>query len=320
MGAIALRSGIRPLITSLLRRISEGLLTAWAAASLAFFSLRLGAGDPIASLLSQGLANPQQAEALRQQLGLDASLWLQYLRFLGGLLRGQLGTSLYTGRPVSVVVGEQLPSTLQLAATGLVFALIIGFGLGVLAALREGSRRGILAEGIAGLAMALPVTFTGVLAIFVFGHLARLFTQNWGMASLQRLFLPALVLGFASAGPIARATHAGLRETLKAPYIVAARARGLSEGRHILWHALRPALPPIIAMSALQAGFLLAGTVVTETVFSRPGMGRLLVSSILQGDFPVAQGVVVLAALFYTATHLLADLLAMLADPRLREA
>jgi peptide/nickel transport system permease protein len=320
MGSSSFRPETGSIASALLRRTLEGLLTAWAAVSVAFFSLRLGAGDPINSLLAQGLATKEQAQALSHELGLDAPLLLQYVRFLGGLLRGDLGKSLYTGRNVGTVIAEQLGYTLQLALVGFLLALLIGFALGLLAALRDRTNAGLFAEGVAGLAMALPVTFTGILAILVFGLAGNLLTGIWGAGSLQRLALPGLVLGFASSGPIARATHAGLRQSLQAPYTLAARARGLGHGWRFLWNTLRPTLPPILAMAGLQAGFLLAGTVVTETIFSRPGLGRLLISSILQGDYSLAQGVVVLAALFYSATHLLADILSMVADVRLREA
>jgi ABC-type dipeptide/oligopeptide/nickel transport system permease component len=135
---------------------------------------------------------------------------------------------------------------------------------------------------------------------------------------VRHLLLPALVLGFASSGAIARVVQFGLTESLQAPYVLAARARGLAPGLRLLWHALRPVLPPVISLGALEAAYLFGGTVVTETVFSRPGLGRLLVSAILQGDYPIAQGLVALAALFYTASHLLADGAAMALDPRLR--
>jgi ABC-type dipeptide/oligopeptide/nickel transport system permease component len=130
--------------------------------------------------------------------------------------------------------------------------------------------------------------------------------------------MPALVLGFATAGAIARVARASLDESIEAPYMLAARARGIRQSMRLLWHALRPALPPVVSLSALEAAFLFSGTVVTETVFSRPGLGRLLVSSILQGDYPVALGLVALAAIFYTASLVTGDLIAMALDPRLR--
>jgi ABC-type dipeptide/oligopeptide/nickel transport system permease component len=294
------------------------LLTAWSAVSLTFFALRIGIGDPVDSLLSQGLATAEQAQALRHDLGFDLPLPLQYLRYLFQLLRGDMGTSLYTNRPVSQVIAEQTSATFELALGAFAVALILAIALGVISAWRKRSTSGWLANAIAGLATSLPVAFTGILAILLLSSVLSNFQPNQITGWLQRSFLPVLVLGFASAGGIARVVHAGLRESMELPHMTAARARGIGGARLLFKHGLRPALPPVISMSALQAAFLLTGTVVTETVFARPGLGRLLVTSILQGDYPVAQGIVALAALLYTATGLVADLLSMILDPRLR--
>lgn len=304
------------LLTAATRRALDGLVTAWAAVSLTFFALRLVGGDPVASLLAQGLASPEQAAALRHQLGLDLPLLQQYARYLAGLVRGDLGDSLYTGQPVASTIGGQLPYTLQLASAGLLVALLLGFLIGLLS-IREDQRRSVpLAAGVAGLAMALPVGFSGVLAILIG---LRLGPPGGSRALLlQGIGLPALVLGFASCGAIARLVRAGVQETLAAPFMLAARARGVRRGPRLIWHALRPALAPVISLIAVETAVLFGGTVVTETVFSRPGLGRLLVSSILQGDFPVAQGLVVLSALVYTLSHVGADVLSMILDPRLR--
>ncbi len=318
MVPISDRSAPRTLAGTILRRILEGLLTAWSAASLTFFALRIGVGDPVDSLLSQGLATPEQAQALRHNLGFDLPLLQQYLRYLLQLLRGDLGTSLYTARPVGTVIAEQFSSTIQLALGAFVFAILLALLLGILSAWREDTRSGWFASTIAGLATALPVAFTGVIAILALSFVIPLLPSGELTGWLQRNFLPVLVLGFASAGGIARVVQAGLRETIDTPYVMAARARGIGEIRLLLIHALQPALPPVVSMSALQAAFLLTGTVVTETVFARPGLGRLLVSSILQGDYPVAQGIVVLAAILYTSTGLIADLVSLALDPRMR--
>lgn len=312
------RDAIRTLAGTILRRILEGLLTAWSAVSLTFFALRIGIGDPIDSLLSQGLATPEQAQALRHDLGFDLSLPLQYLRYLWQLLRGDMGTSLYTGRPVNLVIAEQASSTFELALGAFAVALVLAFALGVISAWRKHSRSSWLANAIAGLATSLPVAFTGILSILLLSSALSSFASSQFTSWLQRSLLPVLVLGFASAGGIARVVHAGLRETMELPHMTAARARGIGGTRLLLKHGLRPALPPVISMSALQAAFLLTGTVVTETVFARPGLGRLLVNSILQGDYPVAQGIVALAAILYTGAGLTADLLSMMLDPRLR--
>ena len=294
------------------------MLTAFVAVSLTFFALRLGAGDPTDSLMAQNLVTPGQLAALRASLGLDQPLLVQYASFVAGLARLDLGVSLFTGRPVVRVIAEQLGPTLQLAAAGLMAAIVIGLALGILSAW---SRNRLAADGarmVSGLATGLPVALTGILALLLLSAtpLGRL--PGLGAGLTRGLLLPALVLGFASAGAIARAVHTELTRSRTEPYMTAAAARGIQDSPRLLWHALRPALPLVISLVALQAAFLCAGTVVTETVFSRPGIGRLLVSSILQGDYPVAQGLVVLAALIYTLSQVIADLLALAVDPRLR--
>lgn len=304
-------------IVAVSQRILDGLLTAWVTVTFTFFALRIAAGDPLASLLSQGLITHENVEQIRIQLGLDQPLLTQYMQFLSSLLHGDLGKSLYTKRTVSQIIFEQLPSTIELALSALLIGLILGIIIGTTAAWKRGSLGAILAESLSGLATALPVAFTGILGILFVSLLIGGLPGNIGLSSVKNLLLPASVLGFASAGPIARVIQSGLEESIQKPYILAARARGISGGLRLFWHALRPALPPVISLTALQAAFLFGGTVITEVVFSRPGLGRLLISSILQGDFPIAQGIVILAALLYTFSHHLADILAMVIDPRL---
>lgn len=308
------RSSTAP-VSSTTRRLLDGLLTAWAAVSLTFFALRLSAGDPVAGLLSHGLTTSQQAEQLRHRLGYDLPLLQQYVHYLGQLVRGDLGVSLYSGQPVTELIGSALPSTLRLAGSSLLIAIPVGAVLGGVAG--WGSRPSVrrLAGTLASLATSLPVAATGVIGMLI---LARLGTAN-SPAPQPGLWLPAIVLGWAAAGPFARAVQAGLESTRHSPFILAARARGLRQNGRLIWHAARPTLPGIASLIAVEVAFLFAGTVVTETVFSRPGLGRILVRSILQGDFPIAQALVGLSALLYVATQVLADALARSADPRLRE-
>jgi peptide/nickel transport system permease protein len=159
-----------------------------------------------------------------------------------------------------------------------------------------------------------------VLALLLFGLAVRTVPRGDPLVAFGRTALPAFVLGYATSGPFARAIQSGLEGSLRAPFVLAARARGVRRSLRLLWHALRPALPPAVSLIALEAAFLFSGTVVTETVFSRPGLGRLLVRAILQGDFPIAQGIVGLAALFYVGSQVLADLIALGLDPRIRRA
>ena len=309
-------SGLASLVA---RRVLEAITTAWAAVTLTFIALRIAGGDPISSLLSQGLASPDQAAAIRQKLGLDLPLFMQYLRYLRGFFNADLGYSLFTGRPVARTIAEQMPSTVALALTAFLLAVAAGLALGILSA-RWRIPPGLAqaSEAAAGLGTALPVSFTGILAILLLGLAGPVAASSLRHAPLDVL-VPALVLCASPAGAIARLVQAGIMESSRAPYILAARARGIRPLRRLLWHALRPALAPVISLAALEAAFLFSGTVVTETVFSRPGLGRLLVQSILQGDFPVAQGLVALAAILYSLSHLAAELIALALDPRLRK-
>lgn len=301
-------------LISVLRRLGHGLTAAWAAVSLTFFSLRLAGGDPLAGLLAQGLVSPAQMEALRRSLGFDLPIGEQYVRFLAGVVRGDLGRSLYSARPVSDIVREQIPSSLALGSAALAIGILIGLALGIGGGWAKHRWVARFSESLAALSLSLPVAFTGILALWMVGNLAG----RGGSAALGAggLLAPALVLGFASSGAVARSLGAGLRENLTAPFLLAARAHGLGRGPRLLWHALRPSLAAAISLVSLEAAFLFGGTVITETVFARPGLGRLLVGSILQGDYAVAQGVVVFAALLYTLTQVAGDLAAQWVDPR----
>ncbi len=308
------RSSTSP-VSGPIRRLFDGLLIAWAAVTLTFFALRLSAGDPVASLLSHGLTTRQQAEQLRQRLGYDLPLIQQYVHYLGSLARGDLGVSIYSGQPVMVLLRAALPSTLALAGASLMIAIPLGAVLGGLAGWGSQPILRRLAGTLASLSTSLPVAATGVIGLLILGGRSGPDSP----AVQPGLWLPAAVLGWAAAGPFARAVQAGLRSSRHAPFILAARARGLRPNGRLIWHAARPAVPAIASLLAVEAAFLFAGTVVTETVFSRPGLGRTLVRSILQGDFPIAQAIVGLSALVYVATQLVADGLARSADPRLRE-
>jgi ABC-type dipeptide/oligopeptide/nickel transport system permease component len=208
----------------------------------------------------------------------------------------------------------------QLALAGLVIATLLGAILGIAAGWGGEGFGGRASSGLARLATAVPVAVTGILVLWAAGEIAGSRPELFPWTRSGSLFLPALVLGIASAGALARVLESGLQENLHAPFLLAARARGVGQGTRLAWHALRPALPLAISFLALEASLLLSGTVVTETVFARPGLGRLLVTSILAGDFPVVQGLVVLAAVVYTVTHFAADTVSAQVDPRLRSA
>ncbi|MBN1266841.1 MAG: ABC transporter permease [Anaerolineales bacterium] len=300
----------------LIRKSGEALLTAWTAVTLTFFALRATTSDPTVNLLAQGLASPEQVARLNASLFLDQPLLTQYGHFLLGLLNGDLGISFYTHRSVTLTLAEQLRPTLELGALSVLFLLVFAALLGITAAWQHNKPAGRAASWLADMLTTLPVALVGLLFLYLFASIR----QHYGTGSsvFYTLALPAFVLGLSMSGAVARILKSSLLDVLQEPYILAARARGLRKNGRLLWFALRPALPPAVSLSALEIAYLFSGTVVTENIFSRPGLGRLLVSSILQGDFPVAQGVITLAALFYTLTHFFAQTLSLLIDPRLR--
>lgn len=292
-----------------LRRLLTFLPVLWATVTLVFLALRLTPGDPTATLFAEAQLTPAQLAAHRAALGLDRPLVEQYFSFLSQMAHGDLGNSLFTTRPVTATIGEQLGSTVELALAGLTVALTLGLALGILSATRADSLTQGVANTLTALSQSLPVAWTGLLSLWLSAGVLHLKVS---------LLLPGLVLGFATAGPIASVTRASLVTLQNEMFIVAARARGV-HGSALLWHIARAALIPIVNITALQAAFLFGGAVVTETVFARPGLGRLLVDSLLRKDFPVVQGLGLFVAALYLTFNLAADLLAAALDPRLRQ-
>jgi len=304
------------MLTYLYRRGVGAVLTLWGVATLVFALLHLLPGDPAATLLAQSGASPEAIAALRGQLGLNLPLPAQYLNWLFHLARGDLGRSLFYSQPVSELIAANLPYTVQLALAALIWAALLGLPLGVLSALRPAGWLDRLAMASAVVGATVPVFWSGLLLIWLFsvrlGWLPSAGAEGW-----RSLVLPSLVLGYASAGPIARLTRATLLEVLSQPYITAARAKGLHPRQVLVRHAARNALAPVLALSGLQLGFLLGGTVVTESVFSRPGLGRLLVDAILWRDLPVVQGVALVIAGGYVLVNLGVDLISAWVNPQI---
>ncbi len=295
-------------LSSLLRRAAGLAVTLWLAVTLSFAAMQLVPGDPAGALLAPN-APPAQVAAERHALGLDQPVAVRYAQYLAMLVRGDLGISWASRRPVSEMLLEVLPATLTLALCALGFALLAGIGLGSAAAALHGTALdgGLMAAALLG--MSTPVVASGVLVLAWLGP---------GAGEAGRLLLPALVLGLSSAGALARLTRGQLLEALRADYVRTARAKGLPARVVFVRHALRNALVPTIAAAGLQFGFLLGVSVLTEAVFSRAGIGQLLLTAILQQDLPVVQGIVLLGALGYACANLLADGVQAWLDPRLR--
>jgi peptide/nickel transport system permease protein len=277
-------------------------------------------GDP-AELMLQGAeggsVTPERLAELRTEMGLDDPLVVQYMRFAGGALVGDLGESIRFRTPVSALIAERFYYTMELAIAGLVCALAIGVPLGMIAAVRVNGIFDTIAMGIAYVGASVPIYWLGLVLILVFA-----FNLGWfpaaGAQDWNSLVLPAFTLGFASAGLISRLVRSSMIEVLQEDYIRTGRAKGLSEPI-VLWrHGLKNALIPVVTMVGLQFGGLLAGAVVTETVFSRPGIGRLIVSGILSKDYPLVEGCALFLAVVYLLVNLFVDILYAWLDPRIR--
>ena len=300
-----------------LKRLLYAVPVIWGVVTIVFVLTRALPGDPAETMLSQSGGSPEAIQQMRVALGLDAPLHEQYVRFWWDLAHGDLGRSLFTNRPVLTTIMEQLPNTVVLAVMAMLVAVICGTGLGVLAAVHQNTWIDTLCMTLAVLGVSMPIFWSGILLITLFSAGLRWLPAT-GQGSFKHLLMPMFVLGLASSGAIARLIRADMLEVLAADYIVTAKAKGLSLRVTIVRHALRNALIPALTLIGLQFGFLLGGTVVTETVFSRQGIGRLVIDAILWKDFPVVQGTVLFSAIAYTLLNILVDVSYVFVDPRLR--
>lgn len=315
--------------------------------SVMFVILRIMPGDPVLAMLGGRNVSPEVIEEYRRRLGLDRPIAVQYVEYLGQILRGDFGVSMRTGRPVIQELMDRFPATLELAVAGMAVAFALGLAGGMLAATRA-DRPADHAMRLASVGFfAMPVFWLGLMLQMIFSvrlgwfpvggrldpvtqalfepitgfyALDALIQRDWSAlgAALRHLVLPAVTLGLVLSGLVGRLSRTRLLEVLSADYIRTARSKGLGE-RRVLWvHALRNALIPIVTVVGMQFALLLAGAVLTETVFSWPGIGRYLLTSIDYRDFPAIQGTVVFIALFVSLVNLLVDLAYPLIDPRVR--
>ena len=308
-----------------IQRLAQAVLTIFGALTIVFLVLRLTPGDPTAIMLGD-YATPELVATLRAQYGLDRPLPVQYIVFLRNTVTGNFGLSLSQKTSVLTVIRGALPYTLELALAAMVVTCLIGIPLGVIAALRRNTSADFAAMAIALLGVATPGFLFALLLIYVFS-----FKLGWlpvqgagegqGVASrLQHLLLPALALGFQSAALVARTTRSALLAVLGEDYIRTAHAKGLSPRIVVRVHALRAALVPILAVLGLFFGQLLGGAGVTEIVFARPGLGKLLVNSILLRDYPLSQALIAVFLVGVIGVNFATDALYGLADPRLRRS
>jgi peptide/nickel transport system permease protein len=288
---------------------------------LAFAMLHLIPGDPILLLISgfEASSGPDVLAQLRGKFGLNDPLPIQYLHFVDRVTHGDLGNSILKSRPVSTLIAEALPYTIQLALAAVVVAVLLGISLGVVSAMSRNSWLDSASIFASLFAVSMPDFWLAILAILVIAVQLRWLPSS-GSEGWNHLILPALVLGARSAGSIARLTRSSMLEVLAKPYIVAARARGLRAQAILARHALKNALIPVVTLIGLDLGRLLGGTVVVETIFARQGLGKLLIDSILDKDFPVLQGTVLFVAAAYVLINLAVDLSYAWLDPRIRYA
>lgn len=295
-------------------RLFEALLVMLGVTTIVFMLIHVVPGDPVEVMLGES-AQLADREALREALGLNLPLSTQWLNYVSGLLQLDLGTSLHSKRPVIEILSERIPATSMLAGTSILIALIIALPLGVLAAVRKGSFWDTGAMAFSILGVAIPNFWMGPLLILVFSLWLGWLPVS-GDDQILSLVLPALTLGTALAAILSRMIRSSLLEVLNEDYIRAANARGLSPTTIILKHSLKNAALPVVTILGLQLGALLAGAVITETVFSWPGIGQLTIESIQKRDYPVVQSCVLLISLTYVFVNLLTDLAYVFLDPR----
>lgn len=300
----------------ILRRLLYAIPVMLVVSLIVFGILHIAPGDP-ATMLAGEDARPEDVAAIKANYGLDQPLYVQYGVWLGNALRGDFGRSIVTRRPVMDEIATRLPSTAQLAVSALFLAVILGMIVGVISATRQYSAldHGVMVLALLGVSM--PVFWLGLMLIMIFAVELR-WLPTGGTGTIQQLVLPAVTLGAASTAIIARMTRSSMLEVVRQDYIRTARAKGLMERVVLVRHALKNALIPVATVVGIEFGYLLGGAVITETVFSRPGLGRLLVTSINSRDFPVVQGTLMLLAGSFVLVNLLVDILYGFLDPRIR--
>jgi glutathione transport system permease protein len=288
---------------------------------LGFALLVLVPSDP-AALIAGDNASPETLARIRESLGLDQPVWVQFYHHLVRLAHGDLGRSMINGAPTLDELGRTIGPTMELAAVSLLWSAPAGILLGVLTTLKPGGWIDRFIMGLSVLGISTPIFMTGLLLIQIFGYwLGWLPTQGrggplWTLEGLRGIILPAVTLGTVLVGPVARMSRTSMLDVLSQDYIKLARSKGLSEMRVVVRHGLRNALIPTITLIGLQAGYLLGGTVVTETIFSWPGIGRLALDAIASQDQPIMQGVMLVIALMFVAINIVVDVATVALDPR----
>lgn len=300
----------------LLRRLAQTVPIALLVATLVFSLIHLIPGDPVEMMLGEG-AQRSQVEELRHDLGLDRPLTAQYLSFLTGLVRADLGMSLHFREPVIEILVRHYPATLELTMASMVVALLVSIPLGVLAASHRNRFLDHVSRVVALVGVSIPNFWLGPMLILLFSIQLDLFPVS-GRTGWLSLVLPAVTLGTALAGLLTRMVRSSVAEELEKPYMTAALARGLRRSSVLRIHALKNAAIPVVTIIGLQFGVLLTGAIITETIFSWPGLGRLVIQAIRLRDYPLVQGSILAIALTYLVINLITDVVYAMLDPRIR--
>lgn len=302
----------------LVRRILTSILVLFGVSVLVFSVIHLVPGDVTMAILGRQKVSEEKVNKLREQLGLNDPLYVQYGRYLNRALHGDLGTSIRNNLPVSKSIAEQMPSTIALALAAFLLALTLGGVLGVVAALRQGSWVDTMVMALSVSGLSIPTFWMGLLLILLFSVKLGMFPSISNGSSPRELFLPALALGLPEAAVVARMVRASLLDVLGREYIITARAKGLPRHLVTMKHAMRNALIPVVTFAGLQMAYLLGGATIVETMFARQGIGRLAVQSIYNRDYPVVQGVVLVTAMIYVLLNTLTDITYVFLNPKIR--
>jgi peptide/nickel transport system permease protein len=308
----------------IIRRLLYALFIVWGCATIIFFMLRLVPGDPVSVMLG-GEYSPEAEAQLKKNLALDKPVYTQYVTWMGNVLQGDLGKSIATKEPVTRAIGRAMPKTLSITILAFIIGLVIAVPMGILAALKRDSPFDYAASISTFAGISLPTFWFGIVFILIFAvKLSWLPSVGYVPISeglwpwFEHLLLPAFAAGIGQAAILMRFVRAGLLDVMGSDYIRTARAKGLSERRVIVGHAMRTALIPVVTVAGLSLAGLLGGLVITETVFSISGIGRLLTSAIFSKDYPIVQGVLLLITMIFVLANLIVDLTYSVLDPRIR--
>lgn len=310
----------------ILQRLLLGLVSLWGLTILVFVFLRAIPGDTAVLILGpDSAASEADVQALREDLGLDDPLPVQYLRWVGDLLTGDFGESLFTGRSVGEEVSSRVETTLELAVLALIISIVVGVSSGTAAAVWRGKGREQVIRSASLLGLAIPNFWLGTMVVVYFAKwfgwippISHTSVFSDPVTNLQQFFIPATVVGLGLAASLSRLSRSAVLEVLREDYVRTARAKGLAARVVLLRHTLRGSLVPIISLIAIQLGAVIAGTVVIENVFNLPGMGRLLLDSISRKDYPMVQGIILLYGIFIVGVNIATDVAYGLIDPRIR--